>query len=338
MRVGGTVAVALLVALAVLATPGLAAAPTVDTESTATTTTSNVTDGTVIAGFEANSSNSSYLEANFDSANASVEIIDPDTGVVHATNDSDGMEVTNSSENYYAWDIGHDELATIPHGANENKSVTIKLINNTDVDNPDTTEITVYLETVDDRAVVYGGAEAAAGNVGDVDVTTEVDEPPLGLSILGSNSSTTSVSADSVSLGNTSEGTTVHVIAANTSGEDPFSAASEDGFLMGTSDGDFIDAHQLQVAGHNHAVFLSEAPDGVVDGYTYGVTETVNGEDAYAVHIGDDYSGESSVDISTTANDDYGPWTSLQVQRDALGGWGAALSPGTIGGGLTAGA
>lgn len=160
--------------------------------------------------------------------------------------------------------------------ASENKSVTIRFINDTFVDNPDTTEITVYLENTDDRAVVYAGDEAQADNLKAVDVTSE--EASGILATVGIEEDTHTVEADNAGLGNNASGTTVHVIAANQSGVDAFSQAEEKTF--GSYDeGDFMKSHLLEIEGHTHAVFNEDAPtEDLADGYTYGEATTINGE------------------------------------------------------------
>lgn len=320
LKAGGIGLLAIAVALAMLVAPVMAAAPTVDTETTDTATTSDLTDGTTI-NFSANSSTKSYIEGSFDSTNASIEIVDPATGEVHASNDSAAMKQTfsnsTSSTYYYAWNMTHSSLATMPMDAGQNKSVTIRFINDTSLESPDTTEITVYLQNSDDRAVVYAGDGAAAGTVTGLDVTTETDD---GIPLFGSNSSTTTIEADNVGLGTNATGTTVHVIAANTSGEDPFTEATDSKWGGSYAESELHKGHRLNIAGHKHAVFHTSTPDYLVDGYTYATTDEINGHDAYTVHVADDYSGESSLDITTKANEKYGPVEGLFVKSAAKDG------------------
>jgi hypothetical protein len=318
LRVGGIAAFAILATLALLVAPAMAAAPTPDSETANSPTTSDWTDGTTVPSFEANSSNTSYIEAQFDSTNASIEILDPNTGEVHASNSTLNQTYADATNNtwHYAWNLSHDALATMPMDAGENKSVTVKFINDSNHANPDTTEITVYLENQDDRAVVYAGDAADAGNITGLSASTAVDEGWFGL---GSTSATTTVEADNVGLVNAS-GTRIDVIVANTSGEDSFSEA-DDQALWGSYDtGEFHKGHQLHIANHNHAVFNQEAADYVVNDYTYAVTSTINGNDAYRIHVADDYSGESTLDVKTVANDKYGPWESMTIESAAKDG------------------
>lgn len=326
IRVGGIVTVAVFLALAMLAGPAAAAVPTVDSETTNTATTSDWTDGSSVSGFEANSSNTTYLEASFDTKNASVEIADPNTGIVHYSNASMQQTYADSTNNtwHYAANFSNDELATMPMGASEDKSVTVRFINDSEMDNPDTKEITVTLNNTDDRAVVYAGSEAQAGNVADVDASTE--QPEGILATVGIKSDSHLVEADNVALGDNATGTTVTVIAANTSGVDVFSQAEEKTFGS-YEEGDFLSEHALTLQGHNHAVFKEAAPtEDLADGITYAEVTTVHGHDAYQVHVDEDYSGESSVDVVASANDGYNPASAFLVKRDAFGGSLGALT------------
>lgn len=333
IRTLGAVGLAAIMLLAMAAGPAMAAAPTVDTETTDTSTQSDVTDGSNVTGFEASSDNNTYLEASFDSTNASIEIVDPDSGVVHASNDSDAMTQTAAVDSdsdgtndtwYYAWNVSHDELATMPMDAGENKSITVRFINDTSLDNPDTTEITIYLENVEDRAVVYAGSEAAAGNVSGVEVTSETDEPFIGL--FSSAEDSTTVEADSVDLGNNTSSTTVTVIAADTGGADVFGQAEASKLVGSYGAGDYMSSHALVIDGEQHAVFsgAGEAPtDELATDVTYAETTTVDGEDAYQITVGDEHSG--AVDIETRANDGYGAYESFQVRRTTYGSTTGAL-------------
>lgn len=338
-RVGAIVAVAFFVALAMLAAPGMAASPTTDSETTDTSTTSDLTDGTVLNGWEANGDNYSWIEASYDSQNASVEIEDPDTGVIHASNSSmkqtAAVDTDASGTNdtwYYAWNMSHSELETMPHGASENKSVTIRFINDTSLDNPDTTEITVYLEAVDDRAVVYAGDQAAAGNVAGLDAETENKSSRLPDFLSSSDDSKTTIRADNVDLGNNASGTEVHVVAANTSDADTFSEAEDGGWFASYGEGDYIPTHQLHLEGHKHAVFHSSAPtEDLATGYTYAETSTLGGHDAYTIHVDDDFEDQTTLDVKTVANEKYGFNERRSIRADAYGsGWNYIFSPGMI--------
>jgi hypothetical protein len=347
LRVGGIGAVAVMLALAMMVAPAMAAAPTVDTETTDTSTTSDWTDNTNVTDFDANASNSSYLEASFDSQNASIEIVDPETGTVHAMNDSDAMQQTAALDTdtsgtndtwYYAWDLSHDELGTVPMDANESKAITVRFIDDTTLSNPNVTEITVYLENQDDRAVVYAGDAAADGGVSGLDLSTSMNEPWLG--VFGNTEASTTIEANSVGLGPNPNATDVTVIAANTSNEDPFEQALSKSYGS-YSDGAFVPNHQLVINENKHAVFNNEAPEGVLDGATYAHTTTVDGHDAYMVSIGEDYSNESSVDMTTKANKEYGWFGGMVAEDRALGGLfenGMPITTGFGAGQLTAGA
>lgn len=315
----GSIALVFVVGLALMAGPALAAAPTVDTETTDTSTTSDLTDGTTVTGFEAASDNYSYIEASFDSQNASVKVIDPDSGDVIASNDSDAMEQTAALDTdtsgtndtwYYAWNMSHDELATMPMDAGENKSVTVQFVNDTSLDNPDMTNITVYLENTNDRAVVRAGSTATETGLADIDE----DSPGTLASLVGAESENIStVEGDNVGINGSQ--TEVLVVYADSEVAEPYETAAEDKktwFGLSSSSysaGDQIQNQVVIVEDHYYGVYSESVPDAAtdVDSVTHATYETVNGEPAHRISLGDSYEDESSIDVETKGNAD-APW------------------------------
>ncbi|RDZ49521.1 hypothetical protein C5C07_20275, partial [Haloferax sp. Atlit-4N] len=104
---------ALALVMSVFAGGAFAATPSIDTTNDAdSTTTSDWTDGHTVAGFEANASNYSYVEASFDTAldgKAKLEVLDPDTGDKVADMESvytnSSAQTVNETSFNYAWNI-----------------------------------------------------------------------------------------------------------------------------------------------------------------------------------------------------------------------------------------
>lgn len=243
-------------------------------------------------------------------------------------NGEEHVEVSNSSfdgtATSYTFNVSQDELGTIPGDANSTTNITVNAWGEDDAGNVTTTVDTFNadLEFHDGYAVIYVGDSAAAGDVNGVDVNAE--EASGILATIGYAEDSYSVDADSVGLGQNASGTTVHVVVANQSNVSAFDDA-QDKLVGSYESGDFLGSHLLEVGGHTHAVFNEEAPvDDLADGYTYATYGERNGNDAYAIHVDDDYEGESSLDVSTTAND--GPSFGFLVKRDAFGGTLGALS------------
>ena len=330
---GAVVLMALAVALAFGAAPA-AATSHVDTLAG---------DGTdVVQNF--NASDDRFIEYTLD-ADDQTNGFDGDGSTVLKMNVTHNGEEHASASNStfdgtalsYTFNISQDELATVPGEANSSTTVTVNAWGEDDGGNVTTSldSFNATLEYQDGYAVVYIGDAEVAGDT--TDITVNADSPEGIFATLGVSDPTYNVEADNVGLGQNASGTTVHIVAANQTDSDAFSEA--DSKLFGSYEAqDFHSDHLLEVQGHTHAVFVEEAPvDDLADGYTYATVGERNGHDAYSVHIADDYSGESSVDVSTTAND--GPRVSFLVKRDAYGGYTDALTASTmVSGGLTAGA
>jgi hypothetical protein len=302
----------------------------------AAATTTLAGDGTdYITDFNASSSNNFTYTLNSDGTDFGTD--STDTVYLNVTVNDEHVQVSNSSisstASSYTFSVPNDELGTVPGDAGANTTITVNAWGegadgsvNTSVDTFDTT-----LGFQDDYAVVYAGQSAADGNVDGVSLDTESTEKWFGLA---SSDTSTTTEADNVGLGNTSEGTTVHVVVANTSDEDPFAMATEGGFLSSyDTEGAYLPTHQLLVEDAPHAVFNSEAPSALTDGYTYATVGDRNGHDAYAVHIDEDYEDESSLDVTTRANQEYGVFQKRSVRADAYGGWLASLTASTATGG-----
>ena len=125
----------------------MAAAPTVDSETTHTSSQSVLTDGATVDNFNASDTNLSTLQIDVDSNNPGVRIVDPDSGEVinTVTNESDASRftATNASEDFYNVTLRETDFAAMPIDAGQNKSVTLRLVNNTTHSAPDTKDITV---------------------------------------------------------------------------------------------------------------------------------------------------------------------------------------------------
>lgn len=311
--------IAAVFAVAVVAAAALSGAAVAATDTLAGDGTDAVTDF--------NASDSDYVTYTLASDGTDFATDGTDTVYLNITNNDEHVQVSNGSisgtASSYTFNVSQSELGTIPGDAGSNTTVTVNAWGEDTTNDTVNTSVDTFDATLmfhDDYAVVYIGDSAVADNVNGVDAETETDEGGL----FSDASASTTIEADNVGLGNTSEGTTVHVVAANTSDEDVFSQAEEAKFGGSYSDSDFIKSHALTIEGHKHAVFLTEAPDNVADDYTYATVGERNGHDTYTVHVSEDYDGESSVDMETRANDGYG-LIAYGVKSDAYGTW--AVSP-----------
>jgi len=304
----------------------MAAAPSVDTEATDTATQSALNDGDTVTTFNASASvNISTLQASYDSTNPGIKIVDPETGDVIATytNSSNPDYFTEtgsaSGNTYYNTTFSEADFAAVPMSASENKSVTLRLINDTTVDDPDVTNVTIFLENTDERAVVTASESFAGADV-------EETDPSLLSSVLGAESENTSdVEADGVGVNGSQ--TTVYVVYHDDTVAEPYETAADNksawGGLSSTDyeSGDMIGDHIVRVEETPYAIYSDSAPERVLDasGATYAVYDTVDGEPAHRIELGDAADGESSLDIETAGNQELGFLESPETFGDS--GW-----------------
>lgn len=348
-RSRATAALGALLLLVAAVGGGFAAAPTVDTETTDTTSQSALTDGMVVENFDANASeNLSTLQVGYDSTNPGIKIVDPDTGAVikTVTNESDSDYFTEtgsaSGTTYYNTTFDESDFAAVPMGADENKTVTLRVINNTSMgaDAWDTTNISITLDNVADRAVVTATSEAD-------NFETETVEPNFVAELLGADDKTTSsVEQDDVAING--DNTTVTVVYLDDEAAAPYETAAANksyGLLsLSTERGEYDEGDQIgdqivSVEDTNYGVYSAVAPDDVLDatGATYATYETVDGHPAHEITLGDDFEDETKADISTNGNEKLS-WTSIPYVGSSIKTYGSGtfglMSVGALGAAL----
>lgn len=157
MRNTTITAIAFAILLAVAPMAASAAAPTVDSETTSTTKTSDITGTTVLKGFNANASNFSIVSVEADSLDAKIEIRQNATGRVVYSNSSMALDNETTSDstigNFFSANVTHDELKDVERSAGETVSLDLRIINNSTLDNPDTTNVTFDVENTNEETV-----------------------------------------------------------------------------------------------------------------------------------------------------------------------------------------
>ncbi|ELZ96594.1 hypothetical protein [Haloferax sulfurifontis] len=297
-----SIALALTVALSVFAGGAFAATPSIDTESTNTTTTSDWTDGYTVSGFTANASNSSYVEVTFDanvSGDARLQILDPDTGETVADMESvytnSSADVTDSTNNHYAWNISHDEFEDLPVGYGENKTFKVRITDTQDTDNA--TVIDVAFNNTADRAV-YRIGDAFTNN----DVTVEEKHPWL--SQISSSYDTNIASFELASVA-TGSNASHEVNLANGTVADAFALAAED-----KDDGAFLPLMTVKAEGDDGTVLIpvfvnekSSEWDFLDDDEAYAVYDS-DAEELTIMNNGDErFDGVSETTFTLAGND-----------------------------------
>ncbi|MFC7134326.1 MULTISPECIES: hypothetical protein [Salinibaculum] len=289
-----------------LLTAGVAmAAPSIDSETTVTSTTSAYADGETQTTFNASDGvNLSTIQASYATTKPEIRIIDPETDTVikTVTNASDPGYFTKTGDDgttyYYNTTFAESDFERMPMAANENKSVTLRFIDNSSLDDPtssDMTNTTVYLENTDERTVLRGDAGAmefgsdgfsAFGFNWSVDKNAELDQSDV--TVDGDNTSVILTLEDEA--GDTD--TSVQQRFANAVPEE-------------VESGDWLKTQQVYVDGTPIKVFYDSAPSDAEG--TYGVYD----EDANLVRVelGEEFADDSSVDIRAVGNNKYGWWT-----------------------------
>ena len=300
-----TIAALAFVALMVTAPMAMAAAPSLDTESTNTTTTSDVAAGDALLDFNASASEHTYIEYTADSSNSKVAIKDPSTGETYYSNAS--VMTTDSTNGHYAVNVSHDKLSRVPVEANSNTTVEVVITNNTEVSSPDTHAFNLTLAADGSRSVIDLNDHVSA----DEDVFESETVGLLGIEMLSDyvgEHTTSDLSQDNVAIDG--ENTTVTVHLTNSTAQDSFATAT-DGTEAGMLD---IDVQTTMSAGSDDTsvpIFVDEAADEMPDGQTYGVYDSNSNKITY--HLGDSFDGKSEID-------------SLTVKSGHSWGWGSVLT------------
>ncbi len=268
---------ALFVALAVIVgTSGLAfaAAPTVDSESTATSSTSELNDGNTITY---NESTETTLQASFDSSNGAFKILQNGTELSEFQNESAAeITVTNGSANYLNLTLADDEtgLSGVEADAGESVALEYRMLNDTSLSNPDTSNISVTW--ANDANTSFVRVESGDTETGDVsrfaslassvplvgdDNTTDpakVEESDIGVNGADQDQITvwvedssaqdaldeTNTEADGVAYMGSAEvdGTLVPIISAESAAPD-WVDTNEDAYVMISDDGERVDIY-----------------------------------------------------------------------------------------------
>jgi len=182
---------AIFLALVVLLSAGIggvmAAAPTVDTETTNTASTSDLTDG----GTQTyNDTTSTTLNWSADSPNASVEIMQDGETLFEASPEPyEAVDTDSSGSNdtwYYNVSLADDtsDYDGLEVGADENVTLNVTLTNDTSVDSPDTTNISYEFQNSEDTAFIASenpeGEDEEEGFFSSLNVFSSEDEDDVG--------------------------------------------------------------------------------------------------------------------------------------------------------------
>jgi len=323
---GRAILMAVLLVGAAVAGVAAAADPQVDDGTLATDDTasqSEIADGYVYENFTANSSLNDTLQYRADSNNTKVEMMVPVDGQNETVYTDTSPELVawnnTANEGHFNATINRGELADVPGSINENVTGYVQITNNTAVEDPNVTTLTVYFNHTDERSVMFVGDGTVANNS---DVGVEHKET---LFSLGSFNVTDPLSNDRTHLTTTREvngsQTDVVVILGNDSAaqdyEDTFGSADA-GTWKGTA--------ASYVGDEGAKAYANELPDDVADDASTVTYTQVGGQDALVVETGSAAEDKDSVDIESYSS--VSPFA-FSTKLDAYGA-GAAIG---IGGG-----
>ena len=284
-QLGAVLAIAVLV---VSAGGALAAAPTIDTETTNTSSTSEVTDGTTIVNFQANSSNTSVLQASYDSQNPKVEVLNADNETVKTYTASDMNQTGNgTSTYYYNTTISHDVWNNVEISPGQNVTVHLRLTNNTQAESPDTTNVTVHLDGAKGRTVRVVGSSLSDDVFSTASTGTFALVGTLDVGFLGWGQDTSTYEADSgIPINGTNS--TVELHYANDSAVSSLATVADELDTNAWAKSIIVQSDSGPIK-----TYIGEAPDDVDSSATYAVWESSAND--LVIHTGDNYEGETEI-------------------------------------------
>lgn len=310
-------AVFMVLSVFAFATAGGLAAVTIDTETSATTQTSDLTDGGQVTDLD-NGSATSILAVSSDSAQAS-SLSDPatafelDVTVNDSDSDHDGRLIYendadwNSSNvttggHYYEVNLTHDEVfEDLERDAGE--TVTLDFNVTFNQSETDQESINIQVDAVNNNTV-------AVQYVGDSDVNDSDDFETRTVERLGRDDY--DVGEVDFEIGTTSDTETVRIVFANDSIRDEYEAAYD---ARSFDDGDYVPTMILSAEGQPIMIFDSEEGDEFdswiargydADEHAYGVYQSDGGvagsDDQLEIRDVDEEFDTTSLEVESTGN------------------------------------
>ena len=288
----------LLVAIMLVAAVGgaMAAAPVVNTETTDTTYTSDLTDGGTQAYNATTSTNFSW---SADSANSKIVIEQGNDTLYTATpQNPEGVDTDTSGTNdtwYFNTTLANDgsDYSGLDADAGESVTLNVTLINNTEATNPDTTNVSYTFAN---------GNEVAFEDVEGDNVETPGEAGYLA-SLFSSDDETDAAKTDSTVGIAGNETKTVTMSVAGTTLGDALDASAEE-----TDEGDIMWSSTTGLEGDYILIANEEAPDKdwFDDSSTYATYDS--GAQTLTYHNVNERVDEDAkdVELSATGNDGLG--------------------------------
>ncbi len=288
----------------------LAAKPSIDNETTDTASTSELVDGSTINVSDGiNDSEYHYVQYTADSENSKVEI------TLNGTNDEGGAvfysnssaDTIDSASDTYRVSFSESELADVPVGVNENRTLDVTIINDTSASNPDTKTIQVTFVNGEKRSVIYLSDADVSGDEDDDVAALTSNRTLAGIELMSSDYAKVSGLSRDVD----GSSTDVTVIYGNESVADDYSSAS----ASDSDEGDWLIMQSAALDGSPVKVYKKETGDEVEDGESYGVYKSdIGGESGTIYNLGsDDFEDADSVELESYGNKDYSPFSATEL-------------------------
>lgn len=300
-------AAALAIAALLLASAAggaLAAAPTVDTETTATSQTTDLTNG----GTQTyNSTTSSNISWSADSANSSIEITQ-DGRVLFSAAPNDYYNNTTADEYYYNVSLADDgsDYGPLEVAANENVTLNVTFTNNTEVSTPDTSNISFTFANGEQTAFIAGT---------DTDTEVEASAGTLSLSSVTfwkNNSTGAARVSDTTTITNSTD--EIQIDVANAKAVDSLGAAAESNGLTLVA---FAKAN-----GQTLPVFVGSADASWIDNDEAYVVLDTSGSSATVKNAGALVDSSKQIDVQLVGNEALGFFQT----RSLLSSYGAGIT------------
>lgn len=246
--------VIMVVASGGMAGIAMAASPTLDTETSNTSQTTDLEDGDTQ---EYNTSTSSNFSWSADSENSSLEVIQGNETIVEMSPDSyDAADTDTSGSNdtwYYNYEFADDgsDYDGLEADANENVTLTFQVTNDTEAESPDTSNFTVYFQNGEEMSFVNADdvETADTGMFGSFSIPVIGDDNESDSEVIGATRTTETVGVTE----NTSE-VSFDVQSSNLS--DSFSESFAE-----KSSGDLLWASTVSVNGDYVPVYYQSTGD-----------------------------------------------------------------------------
>lgn len=297
------VLLALVVGLSVVVGGAFATAPTLDTETTYTSQSTELTDGGTQTYNESSTSDLSWVA---DSADSKVEVYQGNEMI--ASFAPTNYTANGTGDWYYNYTLADDgsDYPGLDVGAGENATLTFKIINDTTATSPDHTNISVTFENTETQAIV--GATDADSATAQNGYTV----PGTDYVILGSDVDPAQVDDETTITANTAE---IRIRMANQSDEDAFSAAAD-----GVDAGALTTFAYVSAEGTTLPVFVDNADvSWLGDDAAYGTLATDGS--TLTIHNVNESFDAGNVDLVATGNENIGITAAWGMARNAGAGY-----------------